>query len=414
MADSAGILLFMRTREIFVKMRKLRVGVWLRETYNPTDGGGYGYYSELIDCISKTKFFNADICYLGKHTLEQGRIGYYKYYTIKTQQQRMEFISRCIKILGTRVLQISFIQNYFYTREKKQNESLYCELHNICDIIYYPVPMCQYPNYPFVYTLWDLGHLSSYAFPEVNDNGRFEDRKHHHDQIPFKALMVFCESETGKSDAVKYLQINEKRLKVLPLFSSGVVSENLIPVRPQIIHQDWDFIHYPAQYWAHKNHYNLISAFRLVAGSHPKVKLILTGSDHGNKSYVLNAIRENNLEDRVIELGFVSFAELKWLYLHSKGLIMPTLMGPTNMPPLEALALGCPVAVSDLPGHREQLGNNAIYFNPLDIEDIRKAIEILITRDIVQSPVLIPTIKQNMRLLDAYFAELKIIRQTWN
>ena len=395
-------------------MQKLRVGVWLRKNYNPTDGGGYGYYSELVDCISKTEFSNAEICYLGEHTLEQDSIGYYKYYTIKGQQRRMGFVLRWIKIFGTRAFRISFIQRYCYALEKKQNETLYSHLHDICDVIYYPLPMCRFSNYPFIYTLWDLGHLSSYAFPEVNDNGNFEGRKHHHDEIPFKALMVFCESETGKNDAIKYLRINEKRIKVLPLFPSGVISENVIPARPQIVHQDLAFIHYPAQYWAHKNHYNLIFAFRLVADSYPNVKLILTGSDHGNKSYVLNAIRENNLEDRVIELDFVSFAELKWLYLHSKGLIMPTLLGPTNMPPLEALALGCPVAVSDLPGHREQLGNNAIYFNPLDIEDIKKAIEILITRDIVQPPVPIPTIKQNMNLLDSYFAELKMIRQTWN
>jgi glycosyltransferase involved in cell wall biosynthesis len=274
--------------------------------------------------------------------------------------------------------------------------------------------MCKYENFPFIYTLWDLGHLNSYAFPEVSNEGIYEERKNHHDNIPFKALMVFCESETGKKEAIHYLRLNEERVRVLPLFPSGVISEKMTPSKPQMIDSDSIFIHYPAQYWAHKNHYNLILAFLLIAKKYPHLKLILTGSDHGNKkTYITKIINENNLEDRVIDLGFVPLEELKWLYLHSKGLIMPTILGPTNMPPLEAVALGCPVAVSDLPGHREQLGDNAKYFNPLDIEEIKNAIEYLFNNDNKPTTSLLLTIQTNMVLLDKYFGEIKTIRHTW-
>jgi glycosyltransferase involved in cell wall biosynthesis len=180
-----------------------------------------------------------------------------------------------------------------------------------------------------------------------------------------------------------------------------------------MIDSDLIFIHYSAQCWAHKNHYNLICAFRLIADKYPSLKLILTGSDNVNTAYIINTIKENNLEDRIINLGFVPLEELKWLYKHSRGLIMPTLLGPTNMPPLEALALGCPVAVSNMPGHREQLGNNAIYFNPLDIEEIKNAIENIINHKFERSISPFPSIQTNMVLLNKYFGELKTIRQTW-
>ena len=49
---------------------------------------------------------------------------------------------------------------------------------------------------------------------------------------------------------------------------------------------------------------------------------------------------------------------------------MPTLLGPTNMPLLEAACLDCPVICSDLEGHREMLGDYALYFNPYSPEDI--------------------------------------------
>ena len=49
---------------------------------------------------------------------------------------------------------------------------------------------------------------------------------------------------------------------------------------------------------------------------------------------------------------------------------MPTYFGPTNIPPLEAMACRCPVAVSRIYGMEEQLGDAALYFNPGSIDDI--------------------------------------------
>lgn len=391
-------------------MRKLRIGVWLLENSVPALGGVYGYYSELVNCISNTKFSDVNICFLGDHHIEVDNIGYYKYYAIKGRERRNRKILRFINLFSSTIFSFRAIKSFYQNLEKKQNESL----HKICDIIYYPIQMCQYENFPFIYTLMDLGHLNSYAFPEVCNDGIFEERKDHFDRIPFKALMVFCESESGKMDAIHYLRLKDERLRVLPLFPSGVISEGLVCEKPYMMDLDWFFIHYPAQFWAHKNHYNLICAFRMIADKYPNLKLILTGSDHGNKTYITKTIREFNLVDRIIDLGFVALGELKWLYLHSKGLIMPTLLGPTNMPPLEALALGCPVTVSDLPGHREQLGNFATYFDPLNVEDIKNAIENLINNDIKQKASIFPTIKKNMLLLDKYFSEIKTIRQTWD
>ena len=54
---------------------------------------------------------------------------------------------------------------------------------------------------------------------------------------------------------------------------------------------------------------------------------------------------------------------------------MATYNGPTNMPPLEAMELGCPVICSDLAGHHEELGDAAIYFDPENPSDIAKAMK---------------------------------------
>ena len=49
---------------------------------------------------------------------------------------------------------------------------------------------------------------------------------------------------------------------------------------------------------------------------------------------------------------------------------MPTFFGPTNIPPLEAFEVGCPVATSRIYGVPEQLGNAALLFDPHSIEEI--------------------------------------------
>ena len=50
------------------------------------------------------------------------------------------------------------------------------------------------------------------------------------------------------------------------------------------------------------------------------------------------------------------------------------------MPPLEAMESGCPVICSDLPGHREEMGDAAVYINPLNAADISQAMITMIAQ----------------------------------
>ena len=50
-------------------------------------------------------------------------------------------------------------------------------------------------------------------------------------------------------------------------------------------------------------------------------------------------------------------------YKYAVALVMPTFFGPTNIPPLEAFALGCPVITSNIYGIPEQVGDAALLVN---------------------------------------------------
>ncbi len=176
------------------------------------------------------------------------------------------------------------------------------------------------------------------------------------------------------------------------------------------------FIHYPAQFWPHKNHYNLLVAFKNILFEFPNLKLIFTGSDKGNKDYIMSTIKQMKLDNNVIDLGFVSNAELKWLYINSSGLAMPTLLGPTNMPLLEAAELNCPVACSNFPGHIEQLGDYGYYFNPESPEDIAQVLIEMLNENKdykIKKYIRKFNISETIKQIDKSFSEIKQIRFTW-
>ena len=76
------------------------------------------------------------------------------------------------------------------------------------------------------------------------------------------------------------------------------------------------------------------------------------------------------LDDNVLFLGYVPDEDMPALYRSARALVMPTFFGPTNIPPLEAFALGCPVATSRIYGIPEQLGDAALLFDPASVDEI--------------------------------------------
>ena len=76
------------------------------------------------------------------------------------------------------------------------------------------------------------------------------------------------------------------------------------------------------------------------------------------------------MNDNVIVLDYVSNEDLVNLYENAFCCVMPSFLGPTNIPQIESIALNCPVIVSDKYASREQMENAALYIDPNDPNDI--------------------------------------------
>ena len=85
----------------------------------------------------------------------------------------------------------------------------------------------------------------------------------------------------------------------------------------------------------------------------------------------------------------------------------PSLLGPDNLPPLEAFGCKCPVIAAGIPGASEQLGSAALLFDPLNSEDLSKKIMRLRADNKLRSKLVAAgTAIASIRTPEAYLTEV--------
>ncbi|MDR9763617.1 glycosyltransferase family 1 protein [Rhizobium redzepovicii] len=231
---------------------------------------------------------------------------------------------------------------------------------------------------PYITTVFDLQHRLQPWFPEVSLSSLWDIREEFFSRYVRRAAYVITGTEEGRREIENFYRVPAKRIRVLPLPTPSFcfnppAADTASRLRALGITSR--YLYYPAQFWAHKNHANLLHALRLINdGETEPFQLALVGSDHGNLDHLRSLARTLGVEQQVLFLGFVAREDLTALYQGAFALTYPSLFGPDNLPPLEAFALGCPVIASDYDGAREQLENAALYVDALAPDSIAAAV----------------------------------------
>jgi glycosyltransferase involved in cell wall biosynthesis len=420
-------------RGIYFEKNIMKIGVWANEPIDKSSGGSYTYINTLITAIDNFNFnSNVEIVFLSINVNTLSNFNK-PFICIKPHQQGISFflkvIRRLLKLISVEVFKN--LINFIDQKEKKIKDAsdvAYLKKQGI-KIIFYPMPSSHVINgIPYIVNNWDLAHFTTYAFPEFADDNGFQRRNSWYTEIMTGALMIFTETEAGKNEIVKYLNFNIDKIKVLPIFTSGLLinmqvsDEDQVDILENLELQSQKFFFYPAQFWAHKNHFNLITSFKNFNQQYPDFKLLFCGSDKGNAAYIKNHVKSLNLENAVIFGGFIQDNALYTLYKHAKALVMPTFLGPSNIPPIEALQLGCPVLCSDLEGHREILKDAALYFDPLDDLSMTRSMQLIMDDSIRMqlqqsqkhlSKITDHTIEKAVTKLNEHFIYVTKIRSCW-
>jgi glycosyltransferase involved in cell wall biosynthesis len=257
---------------------------------------------------------------------------------------------------------------------------------------------------PAVGVVFDLMHRYERRFSEVSERGIYQSRERHYKNMCRWAKGLLVDSEIGKRHVMESYGVEPGRVHVLPF----VVPDHITQSRPQNKSSrrlPSKYIFYPAQFWEHKNHRRLIEAVFLLKKKLPDLNLVFVGSKKNGYSAAFDLVQRLGLTDKVHFWGYVPDFDMAPIYRKARAMVMPTFFGPTNIPPLEAITNGCPVAVSKIYGMPEQLGDAAIYFNPSSVEEIAHAVERLWTDDELCRELARKGLVQSSKWTQAHFAQ---------
>jgi len=233
---------------------------------------------------------------------------------------------------------------------------------------------------PYVAVIHDLMHRYYPAFPEYSRGVRII-RDLAYKTAANKSLMVIVDSEQGKTDLKRFYGVNEDKVRVIPYLPSPSVYQyrQMELARAQELLAKYSlppsFIFYPAQFWHHKNHLRLIRALdEIRRQKNTTIPLVLAGSKKESFEEAMSLARRLKIDGQIFYLGYVTDEEIVALYKKSTALVFPSLLGPTNIPPLEAMILGTPVVCSNLFEMPKQIGDAGLLFDPFSASDMAEKI----------------------------------------
>lgn len=215
-------------------------------------------------------------------------------------------------------------------------------------------------------TVYDMIHE---LFPE---NFSVKDKTSDRKKLTLSRVdHIICISESTKRDLINIFGIAEEKLSVVHLgvdLSAFVnaKSEPGITVKPYLL--------YVGGRAGYKNFYGLLEAFassRMLRSDFDVVAFgggAFTGDE-------LMLLKDYGFRDKQVRQVSGDDQRLSLLYSNARAFVYPSLYEGFGLPPLEAMASGCPVVSSNSSSMPEVIGVSGEYFVPSSIEDMRGAIE---------------------------------------
>lgn len=309
----------------------------------------------------------------------------------------------------------NFTLNYFamrHLKERKADLQPYLRenvtaKHALCSPYGYrllstflPVPYCwffgkkaeitHFFNYivpPFVHgkTVVTVHDMVYRAFPETV-RGR---TKHMLDLGLVKSMeradRIVTDSEFSKSEIIKYYPQFAEKIRVVPC---GVDLERFHPERDaRKIAKVRETYGLSEQYFLYlgtleprKNLERLIDAYGQFVKNHAHpAQLVLAGGKGWLYDGIFAKVQALGLENQVIFTQYIDSGDMCALMSGALAFVFPSIYEGFGMPPLEAMACGTPVLVSDAASLPEVTGDSAVIVKPDSTDSIAEGLEQLFT-----------------------------------
>jgi len=197
---------------------------------------------------------------------------------------------------------------------------------------------------------------------------------------------IIAISEYTKKDIIKHFQISKDRIKVI---YDGYDEKYFRPADDQLIlkeirkkilgKEDEHYLFYSGSFEHHEPRKNVDFLLDILEEldkrNFKKINIVLSGKE-GEESKRLKAeAAKLSLTNRLIFVGFLTKEELVHCYQAALAFVFPSLGEGFGLPPLEAMACGCPVVSSNISSLPEVVGEAGIMISPNDPKLWATAIE---------------------------------------
>ena len=190
---------------------------------------------------------------------------------------------------------------------------------------------------------------------------------------------IIAVSQATKQDVISLLGVPEHKVTVVheaasPMFRPIRTPELVQRVRGRFgVHTD--FALFVSTIEPRKNVPTLLRAFRKLLDDYRiDIKLLLAGAKGWLYDEVFRLVTELNLIEDVAFLGRVSNEELVWLYNTAQVLVAPSIYEGFGLMPLEAMACGTPVVVSNVSSFPEVVADAGLLVDPFDVDELAVAV----------------------------------------
>ena len=217
-----------------------------------------------------------------------------------------------------------------------------------------------------------------------------------------KSSAIITPTQYVKEDVADFTHVNPGKITVT-LEAADFISDKPTPVKEV---EGKPFIMYVGRPMPHKNLRRLIDAFAIMQKTRPDLHLVLVGKTDANYQQHEAYVKEKGIPN-VIFTGFISEAQLRWLYEHTRAYAFPSLSEGFGLPALEAQIHGAPVVSSNATCLPEIYGDSVAYFDPLGTTDMAAKIG-----EVVDDPIIRDDLKEKGKQNAAKYSWDRMAKQT--